>query len=108
MLDHMILTVSDVERSLAFYKADLSKGSPIRRLFIGGSWQKMKRRLMNSTKPQWPRAPGTTFRPAHDWNTIRDTTPLMYSTQTDIHSSSSIRANSAQRFTRANVTRCYA
>jgi len=30
--------------------------------------------------------------PAHDWNTIRDTMPLMYSTQTDIHSRSSIKA----------------
>src|SRR6266853_3141511 len=45
----------------------------------------------------------TTFRPAHDWNTTRDTTPLMYSTQTGIHSRSSIKANSAQRFTQANV-----
>jgi hypothetical protein len=40
--------------------------------------------------------PGITFRPAHDWNTIRDTTPLMYSTQTDIHSKSSIKANDVQ------------
>src|SRR5258707_15054449 len=53
----------------------------------------MRIRSMNSTKPQCPLAPGTTFRPAHDWNTIPDTTPLMYSTQTDIHSRSSIKAN---------------
>jgi hypothetical protein len=50
-------------------------------------------RSMNSTKRQSPLVPGTTFRPAHDWNTIRDTTPPMYSTQADIHSRSSIRAN---------------
>ena len=48
---------------------------------------------MNSTKPQCPLAPGTTFRHVHDWNTIPDPTPLMYSTQTDIHSRSSINAN---------------
>jgi len=36
--------------------------------------------------------PRTTFRPAHDWNTTRDTTPLMSSTQTDIHSRSSMKA----------------
>jgi hypothetical protein len=32
-----------------------------------------------------------------------DPTPLMYSTQTDIHSRSSIKAKSAYRFTHANV-----
>src|SRR4029450_49457 len=63
------------------------------RLDIGGSWQKMRIRSMHSTKPRCPLAPGTTFRPAHAWNTIRDTTPLMYSTQTGIHLRSSIKAN---------------
>src|SRR5882672_214233 len=53
----------------------------------------MRTRLMNSTQPRCPLALRTTFRPAHDWNTIRDTTPLMYSTRTDIHSRSSIGAN---------------
>ncbi len=53
---------------------------------------------MNSTRPQCPPAPGTTFRPAHDWNTIRNTTPLMYSTRTDIHSRSSIDADFAGVF----------
>jgi hypothetical protein len=48
---------------------------------------------MNSTRPQCPLVPGTTFRHVHDWNTIPDITPLMYSTQTDIHSRSSIKAN---------------
>jgi hypothetical protein len=126
MLDHIILTVSDVERSLAFYEAALKpldikffmpykgedshpdlwgfgdgkraffwikQGNLIQRPFIGGSWQKMRIRSMNSTKPRCLPVPETTFRPAHDWNTIRDTTPLMYSTQTDIHSRSSIKAN---------------
>lgn len=127
MLDHMILTVSDVERSLAFYEAALKplnikffmpykgedghpdlwgfgdgkrafffwikQGKPIQRLFIGGSWQNIRIRSMNSTKRQCPLARGTTFRPARDWNTMRDTTPPMYSTQTDIHSRSSIEAS---------------
>jgi len=40
---------------------------------------------MNSTRPQCPAVPGTTFRPVRDWNTIRDTTPPMYLTLTGIH-----------------------
>jgi len=128
MLDHMILAVSDVKRSLAFYEAALkpfqikfflpyageaghpdlwgfgdgkrrssgsSTGSLIQQPFTGASWPKMKRRSMNSTRPPCLLAPRTTSRHAHGWNTIRVTTPLMYSTQTDIHSKSSIRANSA-------------
>jgi hypothetical protein len=35
--------------------------------------------------------------PAHDWNTIRDTMPLMYSTLTGIRSRSSIKANDGSR-----------
>jgi hypothetical protein len=126
MLDHIILTVSDAERSLAFYEVALKplnikffmsykgedghpdlwgfgdgkraffwikRGKPDPTLFIGGSWQKKRIRSMNSTERQWPLVPVTTFRPAHDWNTIRDSTPPMYSTQTDIHSRSSIKAN---------------
>jgi hypothetical protein len=46
---------------------------------------------MNSTRPQSPLAPETIFHPAHDWNTIRDTMPLMYSTLTGIRSRSSIK-----------------
>src|SRR5713226_6459662 len=124
MLDHMILTVSDVERSLAFYQAALKplhikffmpykgegghpdlwgfgdgkraffwikQGTPDPAVIHWGSWQKMRRRSMNSTKLQCPLAPRTTFRPAHGRNTTRDTTPLMYSTQTGIHSRSSIK-----------------
>src|ERR1700691_3134741 len=48
---------------------------------------------MNSTGPQSPLAPETTFHPAHDWNTILDTMPPMYLTLTDIRSRSSIKAN---------------
>ena len=130
MLDHMILAVSDVERSLAFYEAALKplnikffmpykgedghpdlwgfgdgkraffwikQGKPDPAAIHWGSWQQMRIRSMNSTKPQCPLAPKTTFRPAHDWNTIRDTTPLMYSTQTDIHSRSSTKTNDWRR-----------
>ena len=126
MLDHIILTVSDVERSLAFYEAALKplnikffmpykgedghpdlwgfgdskraffwikQGKPDPAAIHWGLWPKVRIRSMNSTRPQCPLAPGTTFRPVRDWNTIRDTTPLMYSTQTDIHSRSSIKAN---------------
>jgi hypothetical protein len=50
-------------------------------------------RSMNSTRPQSQLAPETTFHLAHDWNTIRDTTPLMYSTLTGIRSRSSIKAS---------------
>jgi hypothetical protein len=125
MLDHIIPTVSGVERSLAFYEAALKplnikffmpykgedghpdlwgfgdgnkaffwikQGKPDPAAIHWGLWQKMRIRLMNSTKPQCPLVPGTTSRPALDWNTIRDTTPPMYSTQTDIHSRSSIKA----------------
>jgi len=129
MLDHMILTVSDIKRSLAFYEAALKplhikffmpykgtdghpdlwgfgdgkraffwikQGKPDPAAIIGGSSQKMRRRSMNSTKPPCPLVLRTTFRPAHDWNTTRATTRLMYSAQTDIHSRSSTKANFAQ------------
>src|SRR5260370_4642 len=52
---------------------------------------------MNSTRPQCPLVPVTTFLPAHDWNTIRDTMPPMYATPTDIRSMSSIRASVKSR-----------
>jgi len=128
MLDHMILTVSDVERSLAFYEAALKplnikffmpykgedghpdlwgfgdgkraffwikQGKPdpaaIHWGFVAANENKVdefyKAAMSAGAKDN------ITFRPAHDWNTIRDTTPLMYSTQTDIHSRSSIKAN---------------
>src|ERR1700693_4735185 len=119
MLDHMILTVSNVERSLAFYEAassyptrakaiilicgDLvmakgrasgsSKGSLIQRPFTGGSWPKTMGRSMNSTGRQCPLAPGTIFHRGHEWNTIRDTTPPIYLTRTGIRSRSSIKAS---------------
>src|SRR5437016_3332330 len=47
---------------------------------------------MNSTRPQCPLAPRTTFLPAFIWNTIRDAMPPMFSIPTDIRSRSSIRA----------------
>jgi catechol 2,3-dioxygenase-like lactoylglutathione lyase family enzyme len=72
MLDHMILTVSDVERSLAFYEAALkplnSKVSPIQRLCIGGSWRHIRIRSMTSTQPRCPdhdRRQQDTFRETH-------------------------------------------
>src|ERR1700693_6319489 len=126
MLDHIILTVSDVERSLAFYEAALKplnikffmpykgeenhpdlwgfgdgkracfwikQGSLIQRPFTGALWPKMRIRSMNSTRPQCPLAPETIFHPAHDWNTIRDTTPPISLTRTGIRSRSSIKAS---------------
>ena len=51
-------------------------------------------RSMNSTGRQCPRVRETIFHPAHDWNTIRDTMPLMYSTLTGIRSRSTPHGNS--------------
>src|ERR1700757_3143911 len=129
MLDHIILTVSDVERSLAFYEAALKplnikffmpykgkdghpdlwgfgdgkkaffwikQGTPDQHRFTGASSPKTKIRSMNSTRLQCPLVPGTTFLPAHDWNTIRDTMPPTYSTPTDIRSRSSIRVRARE------------
>src|SRR5258708_39872808 len=126
MLDHIILTVSDVERSLAFYEAALKplnikffmlykgedghpdlwgfgdgkseffwikQGNLIQPPFTGALWPKMRIRSMNSTRPQSQLAPEAIFHPAHDWNTIRDTMPLMYWTLTGIRSRRSIKAN---------------
>jgi hypothetical protein len=127
MLDPIILTVSDIKRSLAFYEAALkplnikffipykgrdghpdlwgfgdgkkaflwikSKGSLIQQPFSGASPPKIVKRSMNFTRPQCPLAPGTTFLPEHDWNTIRYTMPPMYVAPTDIRSRSSIRAS---------------
>jgi catechol 2,3-dioxygenase-like lactoylglutathione lyase family enzyme len=126
MIDHIILTVSDVKRSLTFYEAALKplnikffmpykgedghpdlwgfgdgqraffwikQGKPDPATIHWGFVAEIRIRSMNSTRPQCPLVPGTTFRPAHDWNTIRDTTPPMYSTPTGIHSKSSIKAS---------------
>src|SRR5580704_1704307 len=71
----------------------LSKGSLIQRPFTGGSWPKAMVRSMNSTGRQYLLVPGTIFHRGHEWNTIRDTTPPMYLTRTDIRSRSSIKAN---------------
>jgi hypothetical protein len=46
--------------------------------------------------------PETIFHPAHDWNTIRDTMPLMYSTLTGIRSRSSIKLMMEQHITRVS------
>ncbi|HMH12818.1 MAG TPA: hypothetical protein VK578_06895, partial [Edaphobacter sp.] len=70
-----------------------NKASPIQRPFTGDSWPIPMARSMNSTRRQYPRVPGTTFHREHDWNTIRDTTPLMYLTRTGIHSRTSIKAS---------------
>ena len=132
MLDHIILTVSNVERSLAFYEAALKplnikffmpykgkdghpdlwgfgdgkrasfwikQGKPDPAAIHWALWPKMRIRLMNSTTPQSQPAPETISHPAHGWNTIRDTMPLMYSTPTAIRSRSSIKASQAHRFT---------
>ena len=126
MLDHIILTVSDVERSLAFYEAALKplnikffmpykgedghpdlwgfgdgkraffwlkQGKPDPASIHWGSWRKTRVRSTNSTERQYPLVPGTTSHRAHEWNTIRDTTPLMYLTRTGIRSKSSIKAS---------------
>src|ERR1700693_2208806 len=119
MLDHMILTVSNVERSLAFYEAsssyptrakaiilicgDLvmargrssgsSKGGLIQRPFTGGSWPKTMVRSTNATGRQYPLVPETIFHRGHEWNTIRDTTPPIYLTRTGIRSRLSIKAS---------------
>src|SRR5271168_1627043 len=53
----------------------------------------MRIRSMNFIRPQSQLAPETTSHPAHDWNTIRATMPLTYSTPTGIRSRSSIKAN---------------
>jgi catechol 2,3-dioxygenase-like lactoylglutathione lyase family enzyme len=120
MLDHIILTVGNVERSLTFYEAalkplnikfflpylicgdsgmvrerssGLSKESPIQRPFTGGLWPKAIKKSMNSTGRQYPLGPGTIFHRGRGWNTIRDTTPPMYLTLTGIRSRSSIKAS---------------
>src|ERR1700678_2912960 len=126
MLDHMILTVSNVECSLAFYEAALkplhikfflpykgegnhpdlwgfgdgrgrssgsNKESLIRRSFTGGSSLKTRIRSMNSSGRQYPLVPETIFHRGHEWNTIRDTTRLMYLTRTDIRSKLSTKAS---------------
>src|ERR1700739_1196053 len=70
-----------------------SKESPIRRPFTGDLWPKIMVRSMNSTGRQYQLVPGTIFHRAHDWNTIRGTTPPMYLTRTGIRSKSSIKAS---------------
>src|ERR1700735_651784 len=69
------------------------RGSLIQRQSTGGSWPKIRLKLMNSTGRQFPLAPETIFHRGHDWNTIRDTTPPMYLTRTDIRSKSSTKAS---------------
>ena len=54
------------------------QGKPDPQPFTGVSWPKMRIRSINSTRPQSQLAPETISHPANDWNTIRDTTPLMY------------------------------
>jgi hypothetical protein len=83
MLDQMILTVSDIKRSLAFYEAALK---PLQIGFF----------MPYKGEDGHPDlVPETTFLPAHDWNTIRGTTPPMYSIRTGTRSRSYIRASPA-------------
>jgi hypothetical protein len=131
MLGFMILTVSDIKRSLAFYEAALKplnikfflpykgedghpdlwgfgdrkkaffwlkQGSLIQQRFIGALWPKIKKRLMNSTRPHCPLVPETTFHREHGWNIIRDIMPPMYSTPTGIRSRSSTKARAVSLF----------
>jgi hypothetical protein len=70
-----------------------SKESLIQHPFTGGSWPKTMVRSMNSIGRQYPLVPGTIFHREHEWNTIRYTTPPMYSTLTGIRSRSSIKAS---------------
>src|ERR1700689_580132 len=106
MVDHIILTVNDIQRSLALYEAALKplnikffmpykgkdghpdlwgfgdgkkaffwikQGKPDATAIHWASWPKTPITSMNSTRPQCPLAPGTTFLPAQGLNTIRDT-----------------------------------
>src|SRR5260221_5089309 len=74
-----------------------SKGSLIQRLFTGGSWPKTMVRSMNSTGRQYPLVPGTIFHRGHEWNTIRDTMPPIYLTQTkEISMSSKLKTNESR------------
>jgi hypothetical protein len=101
MLDHMILTVSNVERSLAFYEAALKPlnikfflpYNLIQRPFTGVSWPKTMARSMISTGLQYLLVPGTIFHRGHEWNTTRDTMPPIYLTRTGIHSRWSTKAS---------------
>ena len=126
MLDHMILTVSNVERSLAFYEAALKplnikfflpykgedghpdlwgfgdgkkaffwikQGKPDPASIHWGFMAESNEKVDEFYKAAMSAGARDKFRPGHDWNTIRDTMPLMYSTQTDIRSRSSIRVD---------------
>jgi len=101
MLDHMILTVSNIERSLAFYEAALKPlnikfflpYNLIQRPFTGVSWPKTMARSMISTGLQYLLVPGTIFHRGHDSSIIRDTMPQTYLTRTGIRSRSFIKAS---------------
>jgi len=126
MLDHIILSVNDVERSLAFYEAALKpldikfflpykgegdhpdlwgfgdgkraflwikQGRPDPASIHGGSRPKITVRSMDSTRRQYPLAPGTISHHEHDWSIIRDIMPPMYLIRTDIRSRSSIKVS---------------
>jgi catechol 2,3-dioxygenase-like lactoylglutathione lyase family enzyme len=130
MLDHIILTVRDVERSLTFYEAALKplnikffmpykgedghpdlwgfgdgkraffwikQGKPDPAAIHWGFMAEDEDKVVEFYKAAISAGARDNISPAHDWNTIRDTTPLMYSTQTDIHSRSSIKANGIYR-----------
>src|ERR1700746_607611 len=119
MLDHMILTVSKVERSLAFYEAALKplnikfflpyKGEGDHPDLWGFGDGKRAFFWIKQGKPdpasihwgfmaenngkvdEFYRAGNVRHR-GHEWNTIRDTTPAMYLTRMGIRSKSSIKA----------------
>ena len=130
MLDHIILTVSDVERSLAFYEAALKplnikffmpykgenghpdlwgfgdgkraffwikQGKPDPAAIHWGFMAEDKDKVDEFYKAAISAGARDNISPAHDWNTIRDTMPLMYSTLTGIRSRSSIKADDGTR-----------
>jgi catechol 2,3-dioxygenase-like lactoylglutathione lyase family enzyme len=149
MLDHIILTVSDVERSLAFYEAVLKplnikffmpykgedchpdlwgfgdgkraffwikQGKPDPAAIHWGFMAEDEDKVDEFYKAAILAGARDNISPPHDWNTIRDTMPLMFSTLTGIRSRSSIKANvgtahhkgerSTRRSRRHNPTSC--
>jgi catechol 2,3-dioxygenase-like lactoylglutathione lyase family enzyme len=130
MLDHIILTVSDVERSLAFYEAALKplnikffmpykgkdghpdlwgfgdgeraffwikQGKPDPAAIHWGFMAEDERKVDEFYQAAISAGARNNISPARDSNTIRDTTPLMYSTLTGIRSRSSIKARTKNK-----------
>ena len=136
MLDHIIMTVSDIQRSLAFYEAALKplnikffmpykgedghpdlwgfgdgkraffwikQGKPDPAAIHWGFMAETNDKVDESTERPYPRVPGTIFHRGHEWNTIPDTTPPMYSTQTGIRLRSSTKASNGNSLRQADL-----